>query len=524
MQFMKIFFLDYLFFYVTLNYMEKITRRVIIVGGGIAGLSAGIHAQMDGFSTEIYEAHYKVGGMCTTWNRQGYKIDNCVHWLSCSKPGMQLHTQWKNVGIIGENVPLVNLKSFYTSEYEGKSLTLWSDFERTRKEMLELSPADADAINDFIDTAILETGMQLPTFKPITAVGLFDLPKMIKTMKPMIKAIGHIGKITLEEYVKRFKHPLIRKVLTDFVPNQQFATSFIASYATIASGNGNFPVGGSDKMIENMVKKYESLGGKIHCNSKVQKVNLKGNGNKKIVNQIVLENGEVLEADYFIFATDPDITFNKFLDKKYMPRKLKIRYENKDGNPVFTAFQVALSVDGKIDLGNSEVLFYELEKPIVCGTKTIKRINVKTYHEYGDGFAPEGKDVIQVHYKMAEEDWNYWKELSEVNKEAYKIEKNRIALETVAALEKRFPEYAGKFSVIDVWSPVTYTRFTGAYKGAYMTFINTRNSGANYIPNVIKGISNVFLASNWLMSPGGLPCALAEGYYASWYLKKKIKL
>ncbi|MCQ2588929.1 MAG: NAD(P)/FAD-dependent oxidoreductase [Treponema sp.] len=497
--------------------MEK--NSVVIIGGGIAGLSAGIHAQMDGFSTVIYESHFKPGGMCTTWSRDGYKIDNCVHWLSCSKPGYQLNTQWKNVGIVGENVPLVNLKSFYTSEHQGQTLTLWSDFERTRKEMLAVSPEDADQINDFIDTAILETGMQLPTFKPITAVGLFDLPKMISTMKPMITAIKHIGKITLEEYAKRFKHPLIRKLLTDFVPNQQFATSFIASYATIASGNGNFPVGGSDQMIENMVKKYESLGGKILCNSRVEKVEY--DKKSRTVKEIMLSSGEKVSAQYFIFATDPSITFSKFLDPKFMPKQLKTRYERKDGNPIFTAFQVALALDGKMDLGGAEELFFDVEKPIVCATKTIKRLNVKTYHDYGEGFAPEGKDIIQVHIKMYAEDWDYWTDLKKKNAEAYKNEKNRIAEEILAEVEKRFPEYAGKFKIIDCWTPATYTKFTGAYYGAYMTFVNTVNSGANYVPNIMKEVKNGFLASNWLMSPGGLPCALAEGYFASWYLKKK---
>ena len=35
-------------------------KKVIIIGGGIAGLSAGIHAQMDGFETEIYESHFNL--------------------------------------------------------------------------------------------------------------------------------------------------------------------------------------------------------------------------------------------------------------------------------------------------------------------------------------------------------------------------------------------------------------------------------------------------------------------------------
>ena len=98
-------------------------KKVIIIGGGIAGLSAGIHAQMDGFETEIYESHFKPGGMCTTWTRSGYKIDNCVHWFSCCNPGFQLYKQWVNCGLAGDDVPRVHQQLFYTSELNGQKIT-----------------------------------------------------------------------------------------------------------------------------------------------------------------------------------------------------------------------------------------------------------------------------------------------------------------------------------------------------------------------------------------------------------------
>ena len=103
--------------------MATNNNKVIIIGAGIAGLSAAIHAQMAGFETEIYESHIIPGGMCTVWKRNGYTIDNCVHWLTCSKENMQLHQQWINTGIIGDDVPMVQLKEFYTSELNGKKLT-----------------------------------------------------------------------------------------------------------------------------------------------------------------------------------------------------------------------------------------------------------------------------------------------------------------------------------------------------------------------------------------------------------------
>lgn len=61
-------------------------KKIIIIGAGIAGLSAGCYARMNGYEAEIYEMHDKPGGLCTSWKREGYTIDGCIHWLIGSNP------------------------------------------------------------------------------------------------------------------------------------------------------------------------------------------------------------------------------------------------------------------------------------------------------------------------------------------------------------------------------------------------------------------------------------------------------
>ena len=62
-------------------------KKVVIIGGGIAGMTAGILLQKAGFTTEIYEKNAVPGGQCTGWKREGYFIDNCIHWLTGTRPG-----------------------------------------------------------------------------------------------------------------------------------------------------------------------------------------------------------------------------------------------------------------------------------------------------------------------------------------------------------------------------------------------------------------------------------------------------
>ena len=75
--------------------MEK---SIIIIGAGIAGLSAGCYGQMNGYRTQIFEMHDLPGGLCTSWKRKGYTFDGCIHWLVGSRPGTEFHRIWEELG------------------------------------------------------------------------------------------------------------------------------------------------------------------------------------------------------------------------------------------------------------------------------------------------------------------------------------------------------------------------------------------------------------------------------------------
>ena len=72
-------------------------KRIVIIGAGVAGLSAGIYAEQHGFHAILLEKNPSVGGMCTGWYRKGFYLDGCVHWLTGTKEGTFLNEMWKNV-------------------------------------------------------------------------------------------------------------------------------------------------------------------------------------------------------------------------------------------------------------------------------------------------------------------------------------------------------------------------------------------------------------------------------------------
>jgi len=54
---------------------------------------------MNGFQTRIFEMHKKKpGGLCTSWKRQGYVVNGCIHWLVGSGPDQAFTASGRNSG------------------------------------------------------------------------------------------------------------------------------------------------------------------------------------------------------------------------------------------------------------------------------------------------------------------------------------------------------------------------------------------------------------------------------------------
>ncbi len=485
-------------------------KKIVIIGGGIAGLSAGIYAQLCGFASEIYEKNSVAGGQCMGWDRKGHHIDNCIHWLTGTKKGTELYKLWETVGALGDDIPMADKNSFCTSTLDGKSATLWKDLNRTEQELLKIAPEDTDEIRKFFKYIRLAECCEMPVNKPMDMMNIGDYIKLGKKMSGMGKVMKAYGGMDVEDLSNRFKNPLLRKLITDALPKEFYATALFASYATINSGNGGIPLQGSLAMVNRMIERYRTLGGILHTNSSVKKVNM--NGNK--ADGILLADGTKIAADYVICATDTAHLFEKLLDASYMDAHLKKCYDNSKDYPVFSGFQMAFSIDRKAL--KEETIHFDC-KPFQAAGKSVSRISAKSYC-YDSYFAPEGKTVLQTNIFQHEDDFAYWKSL---DKQAYKQQKQAISQAVMERIVEAFPDVKDSIELLDSWTPLTYERYCNAYHGSYMAFITKKNVKPHTVKGEIKGLSNVLIASQWLMSPGGLPTAAAMGKFAIQRILKK---
>ncbi|MBO7425595.1 MAG: NAD(P)/FAD-dependent oxidoreductase [Clostridiales bacterium] len=488
-------------------------KKVIIVGAGISGMAAGIVLQRSGFETEIYEKNPVPGGELTGWKRDGVYIDNCIDYLMCSKKGSDMNGFWHDIGMLKDGLKMYSKDVFFTYKGHGGEITFRRDKERTKSDMLKLSPDDKEAIDKFFENVTRAESMIMPLSKPMDKMGLRDFMKLGDFAKNVPAAQKAYKGVSVKDLSDSFKSPVLKSAVLMTHPEQTQAYSFIMSYAMCTSGSGDIPEGGSLAAATRIADRYKELGGKIHVNAPVKNVKING----KIAEGIVLEDGTEVKADYVICATDANHTFTHLLPSEYMPKKLKKCFDDHEHFSVFSKFHAAFLVDCKTSIP-ADTSFWESEG-IKVWDKVHKDIGMICY-DYDPTITPEGKTILQMKLFQYADDVDKWFELAK-DREAYEAKKNEIASDMIKLIEKQYPETEGKIHVLDTWTPVSYAKKCNAYRGAYMAFVADKDTKTVTTPGVVKQLKNVFLAGQWLMGSGGLPPATAQGKYAAWRICKK---
>ena len=98
--------------------------------------------------------------------------------------------------------------------------------------------------------------------------------------------------------------------------------------------------------------------------------------------------------------------------------------------------------------------------------------------------------------------------------EEYKEYKENLGNTIKNEIASYFDLLDEEIELIDVSTPLTYERYTNAYRGSYMSFLTTKKVKGIMRVGLIKGLKNFALAGQWIMAPGGLPIAIFTGKHA----------
>lgn len=493
-------------------------KKIIIIGGGIAGLSAGIYGQKCGFDTEIYEKNPNVGGLCTSWYRKDIKIDGCIHWLTGTREGHNINKMWKHVNAFDQE-DIIRGDNFGTVEYNGKKITFWFDLDKLEKELVEISPKDKRIIHKLRKMVEKFTKMQLPVEQPLKTLNIFQFMKIGIKMIPYMPAFLYAKKISQRDFAKKFKSKELVYILSRIVPGDGNLYSALYAFATNVAGNGGVPKGGSTYIIERMEKEYLANGGTIHLNSEVEEFVMK----RHEVEGIKLKNGEVKTADYFVTSCDAYEVIRRFLKKD--PRHRDVHLLKRFTHPlkfpapscVYVSFKVKADVINSLGLTST----YEFScEPYHVGKLIEESVKMRNYSYDPSFINKDGYVLMNVLIHQSDKDFYYWEKLKK-SYPLYLKEKQRVADDVKDRIEEHFPSLKGELEVIDVCTPMTYQRYVNAYRGAYMSWSFTERGRQLMHSSSIKGINNLIFSGQWIIMPGGIPIALMSGKFAIQLLLKK---
>lgn len=486
--------------------------KIIIIGGGIAGLSAGVFGQKYGFETEIFEMHTVPGGQCTAWKRKGYMFDYCIAWLMGSSSG-SMNTLWKQLGALSEDVLIIDPEVFIRNiNNEGQEFLIYKDMQKWETYLKSISPEDEEAISrmfsiidKFSFSGDVEEIMKPKSFRK-TFPMLKILLKMWPTMIPMIK----YGKKSCRQFIKEmgFKNEFLQHFLEKIYSDENFsAIAFLMMLSLFKDNNAGYPAGGSLNFVLRVVNKYLELGGTLSAGKRVKKILIEDG---KAVG-VELDDGTIHRSDYVIAACDLHTVIYDMLDGKYIPEDIKNAFENW---PLFKPL-VQVSFGIKKEIKEKQMMTSYLVPAKIGATET-DSYSISNY-SYDPAMAPEGKTTIVLKFQSPYEIWEHLED------NPYEKEKERIKEDAIILLEKTYPGIKDFIEVVDVATPLTDIKYTGVYRAAYEGFMPTKSNMNKTINPIIKGLDNFILAGQWLFPGGGLPPSALSGKWAIEVFHKKEK-
>ena len=470
-------------------------KKTVIIGGGIAGLNAGIELLQHGHEVVLCEKNPNVGGLCYGYFVDGYSIDACLHWLMGTKPKTTLNTLWRNIDALNDDVEVSHLPYFCSFIYDGVTVTFGRDLKEEEARWKEISPEDDKAIEAFFESVAGMVGLwnltQAEDHPKLSMELISSLPKP----GPVLKAIGQ----TRKDYAKAFKHLALRFAIENAMTGYNNAFFFLLVYGLFAAGDGDVPFGGAYAMVHRIKERFLSLGGQLRVNSPVTKLETTlGRVKAAII------DGDRIEADYFIAALDPHILFHKLLENK----RLALTYSRLDkqiaNHTISSCFCVYVKVAGfQGDISTPTAI--QIPKTQI-GKAKFTALLVRPY-AFDPLVQKEGGTVVSLFVDQDQDDYAQWQKQKDPQKE-----KERCTEELVKAFLDFYPQYRGKTEVLSSFGPLELHDQTGTSYGSIQSYSFTPKGAFYSHSGTVWGLDNLYFCGQWNRAIGGTPTALLTSH------------
>ena len=304
--------------------------KLLIVGGGISGLAAGVLAAKNGFQVEVYEKNAQPGGLCAGWTRRGFRLDTGPRWLSGAAPGGEMRPLWQAVGALGEEMgPGEARPALAFSLGQGQTtLPLLRCPEDLEEAMLHLSPRDGPEIGELCRLLRRTSQLSFPREKPLDMMMAWEKVRLGAHLTARGRLLPY-ARQSAGEYARSFHHPLLQDLLEKVPP-----PGASASFALLWLGQALHPHGlylpQGAILAQRMAAALETYGGQLFTGQGVERILLSGSRDRGLL----LRSGRTALGDYVICACDPWLVRSRLLGPSYLDPLLGQWYSAPEKYPV----------------------------------------------------------------------------------------------------------------------------------------------------------------------------------------------
>jgi phytoene dehydrogenase-like protein len=467
---------------------DKIIKNydVIVIGGGLGGMTAANKLAKNGRNVLLLESHDKLGGFATWFHRKGNHIfDVSLHGFpvgmikTCRKYWSKVIAdkiiQLKRVRFIN---PLYQLETDFTVE----------DFTSKLINNFKVSPEQVDNFfkvimnMNYYDNKEMTNGELLESFFP----GRKDVHRFL--IEPIVYANGS----TLED-----------PAITYGIVFSNFMSKGVYTFE-----------GGTDLVVKMMQKELINNNVDIRLRSKVEKILIKDNacqgvwvGGDFIESRAVLSNGNLIGTIFNLVGAE------KF-SPQFMEKVNKVRL-NTSSCQVYMGIRQGEKID---DIG--DLIFYSEAKEFATDELLSMNTTSRTFSLYYPRLRPQLQNAGYSIVSSTNARYEDWVNLS---KEEYKLKKEELIKATLISLEKVIPGISKKIDYIEAATPLTIKKYTHHEKGSSF---GTKHEGLEISMKLHKEINGLFhtgsvgiIMSGWL---GAANYGVIQSYEVESYLESRI--
>lgn len=472
---------------------------IIVIGGGLGGLTAGAKLARSGKKVLLIEQHDRPGGCATTFNKKGFTLEVGLHEMDGLHTGDMKSRIFRDLGIL-DTIEFIKVPEFYRFMNDRQDVVVTHHPDEMVSRLSELFPDEKPGILAYFNQVMnIRQILKQKDYDPEMTVGRF-LDSIIMDDDLKLILLGNLGYFHDDPYSLSLGYYCMAQ----------------NSYYT---GGGNYIRGGSQVLSDALAEVIRSNGGEVILNHLVTGIRIES-GLASGVSYRPTKGGEIRQAgalDIIANASIPQVSTDLLPDEY---RIFSSAYSKlTPGASILTVYFGFSASPASLGHHNYSTFIFDpsvrKQGDILTNNKAPYATRSFTFVDYSQvdsGLAPEGKAVGAVCCM------DYAAEWENLDPKAYKARKKEVEEVFRGRLEKLIPGIRDLIEYCEVGTAKTVQRYTMNPQGAVYGFAQTPERVAT---RIVSPLDNLHFASAWTETGGGFSGAIFSGYLCAMEVLRK---